>query len=189
MENYKNFNYEIEQDEFAENPVENGNYEIIGFGEYGTQHNYENPQDVIDTNKKDYYIFPLRAYIHSGMALSLTDECPFNDQWDSGFYGFIMFKKEKGIGKIKSFEWAKSYIEEYNQWLSGDVYSFIIYDENGEILDSCSGFFGYDYIEREVFFEIDYHINELKKEHLDKLKQQIKKHVPLHYRNNFPCFS
>lgn len=36
-------------------------------------------------------------------------------------------------------------IEETNQYLQGDVYGFVISDEAGNHLDSCWGFYGYDY--------------------------------------------
>jgi hypothetical protein len=30
---------------------------------------------------------------------------------------------------------------EYTKWVNGDVYAFTLYDENGEQVDSCGGFF------------------------------------------------
>jgi hypothetical protein len=49
--------------------------------------------------------------------------------------------------KIK--EWAEKYIEAtvkgYDQYLTGDVYGYVIKDKDEQI-DSCWGFYGLDYV-------------------------------------------
>jgi hypothetical protein len=35
-------------------------------------------------------------------------------------------------------------VETYDQYLTGDVYGFVVYDEDGQEVDSCWGFFGDD---------------------------------------------
>jgi hypothetical protein len=40
---------------------------------------------------------------------------------------------------------VKSEIEQYDQYLRDDVYGYVVEDENGEHLDSCWGFFGFDH--------------------------------------------
>lgn len=42
-----------------------------------------------------YFIMLIRYYSHSGMCISVDNDYPFNDRWDSGIYGFIGVSKEK----------------------------------------------------------------------------------------------
>lgn len=98
--------------------------------------------------KEDYHVLPLYAYIHSGVALSLgRDSYPFTCPWDSGQIGVVLVKKRAGFRNIRKA--ALSLIEEWNQYLSGDVYSYEILSE-GELKDSCWGFYGLDYCIKEA---------------------------------------
>jgi hypothetical protein len=74
-------------------------------------------------------------------------------EFDSGQIGFIFVSKEKArkeYGKltkaalVKVEKYLAGEVEVYDQYLSGDVYWFKKVDENGEVLDSCGGFYGYD---------------------------------------------
>lgn len=94
-------------------------------------------------------ILPLYLYDHSGITMSTGE---FSCRWDSGQVGFIFITKKKareefGIKRITK-EWRdklegylKSEVETYDQYLTGDVYSFEVEFEDGET-DSCGGFFG-----------------------------------------------
>jgi len=93
--------------------------------------------------------FPVYAYIHSGIALSLgRNGYPFDCPWDSGLGGIMAFTANDR-GDTAPEEVAKGYIESLNQYLSGDVHGYIIEDEDGNDLESCWGFFGYDYCKKE----------------------------------------
>jgi hypothetical protein len=88
----------------------------------------------------DYHMFTVYAYIHSGVALSLSNEVyPFDDKWDVSNCGFAMIKKDSGIENPR--EAAQSLIDEYNDILSGNVYGYQI-SFNDEITESCWGFVG-----------------------------------------------
>lgn len=52
-------------------------------------------------------------------------------------------------------------IEEYDSYLRGDVYEYIIEDPNGEIVESCCGFYGYDYAEKEMKQALDNYVNSI----------------------------
>lgn len=94
--------------------------------------------------------FPVYAYSHSGVALSLgRDSYPFNCPWDSGIGGIMAFTVKDRMPEAIPEEVAKGYIETLNQYLSGDVHGYIIEDEDGNDLESCWGFFGYDYCKQE----------------------------------------
>ena len=90
--------------------------------------------------------YPLYAYIHSGVHLSLGDP---QDMWDSGQVGYVCITKdESDIPKPE--EYAQGMVKEWNQYLSGDCWGFEIeHVETGDIVDSCWGFFGEDYCREE----------------------------------------
>ena len=96
---------------------------------------------------KDYHIFGLEAYIHSGVVLALSREGNFPDrQWDVSQLGLVFVSKKEWKTRAKAREAALGLIEYWNSCLSGEVYGFVIEDSEGGTLDSCWGFFG-DYDE------------------------------------------
>jgi hypothetical protein len=99
---------------------------------------------------KGWVLYPVYAYIHSGIALSLSRSgylftCP----WDSGLGGIMAIHPEGKRGNLDAYKAAKSKIESYNQYFSGDVWGYIIETEDGETLDSLWGMYGHDYAEKE----------------------------------------
>lgn len=99
-------------------------------------------------------ILPLYLFDHSGITISTTD---FNDRWDSGQIGFVFITKAKAkethmVKRLSKKVMAQVHknllasVEEYDQYLRGDVYGFIIKSkETDEELDSCWGFYGEKY--------------------------------------------
>lgn len=133
---------------------------------------------------KGFHVFPVYAYIHSGVALSLgRSEYPFNDRWDVSYRGFILIKKEKGLSwkREKAHKIAEKLIKCWNQYLSGEVYGFRI----DELDDSCGGYYGNPEesgLLDEARSVIDYHISYETRKKFQKLKDFIKYHVPLEKR-------
>lgn len=102
---------------------------------------------------KKVIVLPLYLYDHSGLALRTV---PFSCPWDSGQVGWVYVTKEKvreeyDVKKVtrkireKVERVIKSEIEEFEYYLNGEVYGFEIEDEKGSTVDSCWGFFGYDF--------------------------------------------
>jgi len=86
------------------------------------------------------YAAPVFAYIHSGIALSLS---PFSCPWDSGMIGWItvdMAALELGVDEAK--QEAQRLIDDMNEYLSNEAYGWIIENEDGEHIDSCWGYSG-----------------------------------------------
>ncbi len=96
-------------------------------------------------------MLPLYLYDHSGISMKCS---PFSCQWDSGKVGFIFVSK----AKVRSeFDWKllnkarlqkmlthlEGEVEVYDQYLRRDVWGFELI-EDGEVTDSCWGFFGSD---------------------------------------------
>ena len=75
----------------------------------------------------EYWIFPVDAYIHSGVHISLANTENYPDRrWDVSTTGYILVNKEDWTEVEDAYKAAESLVEEWNQYLSGEVYGFII---------------------------------------------------------------
>jgi hypothetical protein len=148
------YKIEVMQDENAQSPDDWGNDDaFIVFDHrqfYIARKGFE-PQDIFDNRfNKDYktyngyWIFPLYAYIHSGVVLSVGSHNFPDARWDVSFKGFVLIQRTKGMyTSEKAMKIAKSIVEEWNLYLSGEVYGYKITDtETNEEADSCWGFYG-----------------------------------------------
>jgi hypothetical protein len=116
-------------------------------------------QDWWKNNGKGGLLIPLYLYDHSGLTISTK---PFSCMWDSGQVGWIyathatMVKEWGKAGRLtnKSRKQARSCLEseviEYDQYLTGQVYGYVIKNETGQHISSCLGFFGDEYCETEA---------------------------------------
>jgi hypothetical protein len=115
-------------------------------------------QDEIDKRKDTHWIFPLEAYIHSGVVLALAGEGNFPDrQWDVSRLGVVFCSKKGWRLSKQARKAAESKVAEWNQYLSGDVWGYAVEDESGETLDSCWGFYGHDYCKSEGESMLKFH--------------------------------
>jgi hypothetical protein len=139
----------IIQDQDAQNPASDNHSDVqllICHREYafGT-HNFRSIEDCEDhlasmKKGKRIYAVPVYAYIHSGIALSLT---PFSCPWDSGRIGWVTVEMSEELEPSGNVERvAQSHIDEMNAYLSGDVWWYAIEDEDGDYIDSCGGYYG-----------------------------------------------
>jgi len=124
----------------------------------------------------NYVIQELYLYDHSGITMRCGS---FNDPWDSGPVGYIYCSLEKArenwmapeatwdtlvkhsSGKqvtLREYtqQLLEGEVETYASYLEGDVYGYVVEDEDGEHVDSCWGFFGYDYCIEEAKQAADY---------------------------------
>lgn len=109
-------------------------------------------------------ILPLYLYDHSGITMNTTGfSCP----WDSGQVGYIYATREdilKNVScggkrltkalKDKAKEILEAEVKTYNQYLTGDVYGFIV-DKDTDYEDSCWGFYGIEDLKKEVEHSVD----------------------------------
>lgn len=159
----KKFELEIEQDSSPESPREWDNlgtmvcfhkrYDLGDDNSY-CSNNYdgweEMKEDIIE-KENVHTILPLYLYDHSGITMSTS---PFSCNWDSGQVGWIFVSKDKvkreSLDETKIEEYLKGEVEVYDQYLTGDVYGYKIYEvttcdlghEHRELVDSCWGFYG-----------------------------------------------
>lgn len=171
-EEYKGYNIIIKYDEEPFNPrtYDNIGKMICFHGRYdiGDNHNYNHKdysgwdemREQLIKDFKNEVILPLYLYDHSGITMSTQ---PFSCRWDSGQVGFIIVDREmllacRGVKKItkqereKLFEYLRNEVEEYDDYLTGNAFGYVIEDEDEEEIDSCWGYLG----------DSDYALNEAK---------------------------
>lgn len=101
-------------------------------------------------------IAPLYLYDHSGLRIKIGSFDGLLPQghaeFDSGQVGFISTTKErirawrrhKRVTK-KAIKWAEAFlegeVEQYDDYLSGNVYGYVIEGPDGEDMDSCWGYY------------------------------------------------
>ena len=144
---YKGYKIRIVADDNSESPDEWGNDEIFlvyDHRQFMVERAGFNPRDIwedrVNSQYGDYWAFPVEAYIHSGVTLSLY-EASLTCRFDSSVTGFVLVKSKvesmagiEFITESMAKERAELLLETWNQYLSGEVYGFII--EKSSILYS-----------------------------------------------------
>ena len=161
-------------------------------------------------------VLPLYLYDHSGLTMNTTGfSCP----WDSGQVGYIYvtfedIRKEYGVKRVtdkvkdqtgkmvRAIDMARRVLEAevkiYDYYLKGEVYCYVVEDENGENLDSCGGYLGdkpypgdsreekdrssWNYMLSEARSRAEWHLKERAKKKAERTKTLIKHCVPLEKR-------
>ena len=103
-----------------------------------------------DGETKDYWIFPVSAYIHSGVGLSLKDSFLMDSEgWDTSHVGAVCASKKEWKTREEALKAAESLLTEWNQYLDGKVYCCVRehLDANKESVDYdiVGGFYGEEY--------------------------------------------
>jgi hypothetical protein len=114
----------------------------------GDKHNFKESRRFPDWNYKS--ILPLYLYDHSGLTMSVF---PFSCPWDSGQVGWIYaddkaIRAEYGVKRISKQLREKvdnillAEVAIYDAYLTGEVYSWAVRNAEGEVIDSCHGYYG-----------------------------------------------
>ena len=139
-------------------------YELLGqmlcwHGRYslGDKHDWSEPGEFRQHLKSctGMIALPVYLYDHSGLALATT---PFHCPWDSGQVGWIWMTRDVALAAFsrggkrltpkmrrQAEEALQAEAREYHQYLSGNVWHIRVENEDGDIVDSCGGFYGSDY--------------------------------------------
>jgi len=146
----------------------------------GDQHEFRDPDEFAEFLKEEKPIcLPLYLFDHSGITISTESErfrvCD-PQGWDWGMLGYIYATKEDvrqeyGVKRVtrkileKVTKLLQSEVEEYDHYLTGNVYGYEItkMDEDAKpqvagVIESCWGFFGHseDYMISEAKSVIDH---------------------------------
>ena len=124
----------------------------------GDPHSFDSPDDFRQAMRGETYLeLPLYLYDHSSITMRTT---PFSCPWDSGQVGVIIFEREKVLSEFggkrltaalreQAIELMRAEVKVYDQYLTGDIWQARVEGSDGEILDSCSGFYGLDHAKEE----------------------------------------
>lgn len=147
---YKNHKIEIDYDDYPENPRE---WENLGmFVTYSSKYSYGdnvNQGRIFDSRDeleecihgiKDVLLLAIYVYDHSGVSVSTNvPTCG----WDSSCIGYIYASPDMIEKWGTNADYAEKIliaeIEEYNQYLNGEVYKYTI--EGPYTDESCAGYY------------------------------------------------
>ena len=197
-EKFKNLTIKIYQDDDQINPIQewdmlgsfvcwHRHYDLcskdVSTNRYNTskeQEYFESLDDFKNWLKENpAIVLPIFLYEHSGITIRTTT---FNDRWDSGQVGYIFATKDKvrkEYSKKRISKSLKKKVEEilqaevktFDDFLTGNVYGYIVEDEEGNNVDDCWGFYG-DYEEEcltEAREEAKYYYKKQQTETIDRL--------------------
>lgn len=176
---YKNHKIEVHTDDSPESPRHWDNLgTMVCFHKrhlLGDKHDFnssdfngwEDFKRHLQENHDAAIILPLYLYDHSGLSISTR---PFSCPWDSGQVGFIFstskrIRAEYGESNPRTNTYAYDVLESevltYNDYLSGNVFGYVIKDADDNTVDSCWGFYpnhdetGYGYMVEQAKEVID----------------------------------
>lgn len=158
-ENYLNHKIRIYQDDCPTSPREDDN--VVDFiflhssYQLGDKHNFKTPEEINEYLQLPQVAFYCQIFMYDHSGLSFSTE-PFLCPWDSGMIGYAVIteeNKEKLSSKSNLLDIIKVELEQYNQYVNGDVYYFDIIDEWDNYVDGCAGYYGHDSIEDDILPE------------------------------------
>ena len=118
------------------------------------KHYWESPEGFETAMQTRPHIrLPVFMYDHSGITIATT---PFSCPWDSGQIGWIFVEwtklraafpklRRRADLEAEGQRVLRAEIAEYDQFLTGDVWCVRIETPDGDVRDSCCGFFGSEY--------------------------------------------
>lgn len=159
---YKGYTITIEVDTDVVNPRENYDHasKMISWHKnyrLGDVHTWgvDSFSAFMEAHPEHLYL-PIYLYDHSGITISTAS---FRDMWDSGQVGWIYMEattldSEFGGDRTRAEGYLKSEVEEYDTYIRGEVYGYIV-KKDGEELESCWGLYGHEYCLEEAKSTVD----------------------------------
>lgn len=126
--------------DFAVFPVIN-NVKLDSGDCYAIFEDWSKKIDVTEYGGVTYWVFPVFAYIHSGVMLYLTRAAAMQYEptgFDTSFKGFCLVSKTYQEDRNEARKYAQSHIDAWNQLNGGEVYGYMCEFTN----ESCWGFYG-----------------------------------------------
>lgn len=98
-------------------------------------------------------VIPVFFYEHGGITIRAESKGTGWDSWDSGQLGFVYvslsdIKREFQVKRLtrkvleKARDVLRSEVRLYDDYLQGEVYTYFVKSNDGEVLDSCGGYYG-----------------------------------------------
>jgi len=200
-ETYRGHRIEVYNDENAESPQEWQDDELF----LVHYHRYlwvENDRVITEDDcarlycgnegidqQEEYHIFWVTAHIHGGVWLylgNIAEALCDAAGWDTSRCGAVLVSKKEWPGEEEAEKAAWSLVTEWNDYLSGNVYGFVV---DGELCDdSYWGFYGdwQKWCLPEAKIAVDNAIRYAQEKHCKALKKWIGAKLPLQYRKAMP---
>ncbi len=153
----------------------------------GDDHDFSTPEDFLAWKKEqedageEFLMLPLTILDHGNLWMQVGQRGTFACDpggWDQSQVGWIYVTKKKALAEygvplkgknkfrsLKASEWkaeAEKHLrgetEEYSNYLSGDVWGYIIEDKTGEQADSCWGYIGHKYAKEAALDALKAHV-------------------------------
>ena len=154
------FKLEVHYDPSPVNPREDEN--LGTFQVYSTR--YPSPDDIVRDPPEildDEIGIKVWAYAHSSVIYKAAPKNPFTCPWDSAFAGIIFCSKKKarehlGLKRLTEknvqdvLQILSDEVDTYTRYYNGEVYGYMVFDAEGECVDSCWGFYDEDYMIKEA---------------------------------------
>jgi hypothetical protein len=146
--------------------------------------------ELLKTFERKNIVMPVYSYEHGSISLSTSREYPFNDRWDSGQVGWIYISKTRAVeewGKKlftktvanKAYTYLRGEVQTFDDYLNNNVYGWIVYDKDGEQMDSVWGYFpdhdgksDYQFVLNDAKTSIDWDVKEVDKRKWEALQEQ-----------------
>ena len=131
-----------------------------------TDEDYEGNLDTYNFDPQQHYVLPVYMYDHSGITINTTG---FSCGWDSGLVGCIYVSKVDAAKKWPTATEAQiltymvSEVEELDQYLTGEVYGYVIENDEDDHAESCWGYYGQEYCIESGREAAEYYVKELAK--------------------------
>ena len=129
----------VKYSEIPDNPL---TYSCWEFTAVNTR-DFSSTEDAISleelkSKKEDFYIYPIGAYIHGGVALHFGY---IGQRFDECSAGYIYSKKSMWQSEENAEEDAKSNIEAFEAYINVECFDVTEEDEEGEIVDTFGDFY------------------------------------------------
>lgn len=170
----RGYTVRIVQDGDAESPRDwdcNASTFVLSHGRYNLPNeasvsfgDFDSWAEVAEHLREVYNVVGLLqvfGYEHGALTISCAS---FSDSWDSGTLGLVYMTKEQqeetGIATENIEEVLRQEVATYDQYLTGDVWGYVIEDEEGNTIDSCWGYLGSECAEEEARSQAEWFANE-----------------------------
>lgn len=132
---------------------------------------FGSPAEFLGAAKEGGWIFlPVAMIDHSGISLYEGTRAHICDPggWDSGQVGFIYTTPERmkviGTPTSEVENVLRGELEQWDQYVTGDVYGVVVSGPDSGVRESCWGFYGLEYAKQEAQEMLDAEIEHEKRE-------------------------
>jgi len=142
-------------------------------------------EDLMEAFEKYNLVIPVHAYEHGGITISASGIRAGWDSFDSGQLGFVYvshedIKKEFNVKRLtkkvleRAEEILRDEVANYDDYLTGQVYGFVIENQHEEELHSCWGFLGdYKYCLENAKSQADFFAREIEEKEWNAVPMSI----------------